>query len=37
VIPALQQKCLADPDPLVREHAEWAIERLQALRPINNP
>jgi epoxyqueuosine reductase len=37
VIPALQQKALTDPDELVREHAAWAIEQLQALRPINNP
>lgn len=36
-IPALAEKGATDPDPLVREHAEWAIERLHALRPINNP
>ena len=36
-IPALTEKGLGDSDPLVREHASWAIERLQALRPISSP
>jgi len=36
-IPALVEKGLPDPDPLVREHASWAIERLQALRPMKSP
>ncbi|HKS16670.1 MAG TPA: tRNA epoxyqueuosine(34) reductase QueG, partial [Planctomycetota bacterium] len=36
-IPALEVKGLTDADPLVREHAAWAIERLQALRPMNSP
>lgn len=36
-VPALVEKGLGDADPLVREHAEWAIERLQALRPMNSP
>jgi len=36
-IPALIEKGLGDPDPLVQEHASWAIERLQALRPMNSP
>lgn len=36
-IPALTEKGLTDPDPLVREHAAWAVERLQALRPMNTP
>lgn len=37
VLPALLHKGVTDPDPLVREHAIWAVERLQALSPMNSP
>jgi len=36
-IAALEEKGLTDADPLVREHAEWAIGRLQDLSPMNKP
>jgi epoxyqueuosine reductase len=34
-IPALQRAAAHDPDPHVREHAEWAIAKLRADWPMN--
>jgi epoxyqueuosine reductase len=31
-LPALQETAEHDPSPLVREHARWAIERIEAAR-----
>ena len=35
-LPALSQAA-KDSEPLIAEHARWAMERIQALRPLKTP